>query len=477
MDLIQQNQNTATMEVEQMCTMREWAIQRLPDKMLPLIKDIDDITDIPKMYTNALKMCGFKKIILLPHYDDIDEEWYHKPMFAMTALCLFIGHNDSKDVVRCTLKEHQISTGKELMTKLQRGGKCPPPIIFHEGLTEANFKQTKYISFSSAKFLIDTDCKKDIYKAKAQELSTMCNDIIEIIPRLFKKMNRIVAEYRHKDQVRELQEIQQRQEAQEQKNKEEQERLRVMRIELAYNTCPDKQPSKTHKVYIFSSPEYLGKIIPMVKVGITDDVPKRLKQHQTSCPTGKIYFEVDTYDSKGAEQALLNMYRSYGLAIKDKNSSAEEWIKVSSLERTKERLKLVAEHRNGEYEDLSDECQLIREMIVGEQEPFIVDGQNYIEYKEPEDTEPEDINTRVITRFIQEKLKEDIELNYEKLSDFKKDFSKILKYFKRDSKYCEIPNEIEDVLKLFEDDERVIFEVKKKRNTKTVRMTTKSAEA
>ena len=64
-----------------------------------------------------------------------------------------------------------------------------------------------------------------------------------------------------------------------------------------------------------------------------------------------------------------------------------------------------------------------------------------------------------------------MKLNYEKLSDFKKDFSKILKYFKRDSKYYEIPNEIEDVLKLFEDDERVIFEVKKKRNTKTVRMT------
>ena len=49
---------------------------------------------------------------------NIDDEWCYKPMFAVTALATFLGHKDSKEVIRCILKSRHILSGIDIQNKL-----------------------------------------------------------------------------------------------------------------------------------------------------------------------------------------------------------------------------------------------------------------------------------------------------------------------------------------------------------------------
>lgn len=386
MSVIQKNKDIDTMEVEQERTMREWMVGQLDDDYLPYVQGCSRPWVRTELLLNFIHKCQFKDILMVPYI--VRNKQKYSQWYCLSTMATMLGRRVDALKIQL-LKDYAILTIPELEKQLPQI--VGAEIIVPEHLNDNNKNTRKYINHKALLVLLRDIAYKnrevivdDVdVRPKAKEMFKAFDSLDELIGELVDDLNKIVAEYRYIDQVRELEERIKQQKEMEQKNIDEKERLRVERIDLAIKSYPDKILSKTHKVYIFSSPEYLDKMVPQVKVGITDDLPKRLKQHQTSCPTGKMYYSVDTYDSKGAEQALLHMYRTYGLAIKDRNSSAEEWIKIASLEKTKERLKSVTDHRNGEYEDLSGECQLIREMVVGEEEPFIVNGQNYIEYKEP----------------------------------------------------------------------------------------------
>jgi hypothetical protein len=205
-------QNAATKDLidEQEVMSKEWLLGKIPQCFIHFFDGVDDVTDISAVYVANLRKYGYDKIVMIPYYDEMDDEWIYKPMFAMTALASFIGHKDPEHITRYTLKDHIVKTGNELNDEIKGWLKQPPPMIFHEGLTEGIFRQTKYISFTSAKYLIATDMKKVQFKDQATKLNRVCDDILELMPRLFKRMNRIVAEYHQKVRNGELPSIEER---------------------------------------------------------------------------------------------------------------------------------------------------------------------------------------------------------------------------------------------------------------------------
>lgn len=383
MSVIQQNQSISEMEVEQERTMREWVVQRLPDKMLAYFDGVTKVYDKNELILVNIRRLGYKDIIMVPEMDEFQDEVVYRPFFKNDTLGKHMGYNDPRNLFKDDkpLYGHKKYILKDLEREIKTGQNgASYKSIIPEHLNDKSDKNRNsciYIDINGAETLISAAMKQSKFESKAKEFKVVLETINTISTAIITKLNRIIAEYRHQEQTRELQKFKDDKEFIE----KEKERLRVERIQTALIQYPDCNLQKTHKVYIFSCPQYLEQLVPMVKIGITDNLQVRLKQHQTSCPEGRFYFEIDTYDSKGSEQALLNMYRNYGLLLRFNNSAAEEWIKISSLERTKERLTLVAEHRNGEYEDLSDECRLIRELFVGEPEPFLVNGQKFIPYK------------------------------------------------------------------------------------------------
>jgi len=84
--------------------------------------------------------------------------------------------------------------------------------------------------------------------------------------------------------------------------------------------------------------------------------------------------------------------------------------------------------------------------------------------------EPDAIGKRLVTRFIEEKIT-DGNKEYTNTKKFRADYDPILRYFKKDMDYAKIPNDLDNIFKLFEDDERVIIEIRKKGNSRLIKMT------
>ena len=216
-------------------------------------------------------------------------------------------------------------SGIDIQNKLERGEEPVPPIIFHEDLTEANFKKTKYISFTDAKFLIDTDSKKDIYKAKAKELSDMCNNIIELIPRLFKRMNRVIAEYHHKKQQDKLREYQEQ---------EESMKERAANLAAMY---PDRTLKKDSYIYAFTSKKKLEAC--QVKIGIASNIEQRLSSLKTSEAEGYYLAYKKLYNAKASE-LQHNMLKLMGLQFE------LEWFIIPNKEIIEEIFDVIVENED-----------------------------------------------------------------------------------------------------------------------------------
>ena len=476
MSLIQQNHDIDTMEIEQQRTMNEYIYNQLDDDQIELVGNCTKLWDRTEVLRCFFDTLGFKSIIGLPVIYGRRNKLKYEPWYAIKIMADSLGRRVD-NLQTQLLKSFEFLKMEQLKKKIQhpqfKG--VENELVIPQHLKDNKMNERLYVNHKAILTLVrDIAYKNNPVLVKDKDVRDYAKNLINTldslddnIGMLIDDLSSIVSEYRYNDQLRQIEERDKQQKEIEQQQKEEQERIRVARIDLAIASFPNRPLSKTHKVYIFSSPEYLDKMVPHVKIGITDDLTKRLKQHQTSCPTGLMYYDVDTYDSKGAEQALLNMYRSYGLSIKDKNSSAEEWIRISSLERTKERLKLVAENRNGEYEDLSDECRLIREMMVGEQEPFIVDGQNYIEYKEPE-PEPD---IEIPKKEYVQKICEKIGINDNKAITYKTALINTMRAVKKQDEFKSVKTKLPIDIDSFLDMKIEGISIKKEERGKQVKIT------
>lgn len=475
MALIQkQNQEIETMEIEQMRTMREMAISQVDDEILPFLEGIENITDPTEIFCKNIERYGFKSIMFVPTYNKIRKEIVYEPWYALKQLGLYLHHSEPDKLATTTLKNHITKSYKQIEEESATGSRPRSNIIVPDVLQIKELGQVNFTNFDGAKYLVNQIATDARYKNNSgrpiAKQMLKCLEQVSIISRdLLIVLNRIVSEYRYKDQQKELEEYRT---AQQRANAvDEEAKLRATTMASQFRI----RDMRRDTLYLVTTPtlERIG----VFKIGITTNWDQRIGQYRTHNVEIKECYRLQIENVDLVEKQLIDLFKINGLIyyhnpdFKDVKFKNSEWVSFSNLQLAIKIMDHVSEANVTTHE-------IIKEIITDNRNRLLIgagidpDIMPLMIENEP-DTEPEDIKKRVINRFIEEKLHEDIELKYGKLSDFKKDFSRILKYFKRDEKFAELPNEINDVLKLFEDDERVIFEVKKKGNTKTVRMTTK----
>jgi hypothetical protein len=346
---------------EQEVMSKEWLLGKIPQCFIHFFDGVDDVTDISAVYVANLRKYGYDKIVMIPYYDEMDDEWIYKPMFAMTALASFIGHKDPEHITRYTLKDHIVKTGNELNDEIKGWLKQPPPMIFHEGLTEGIFRQTKYISFTSAKYLIATDMKKVQFKDQATKLNRVCDDILELMPRLFKRMNRIVAEYRHKDQQRELLDFRKQNDV----IKAERESIKSERLALAMR-FHDVILDREETIYIVSSDDKMK--IGHYKVGKStlELLKSRLSTLQTGTPELRVIYQFKCRNAKALEAVIHNTLEGYGIRL------TKEWFLIKVLDKLVEFIQMVVDDEEKWLNSTQDFPAITRQAICGYELPDVV---------------------------------------------------------------------------------------------------------
>lgn len=474
------------MEVEQMQVMREWMISQMSDEELPYIEGVQDIHNKKEVLYVNIKRIGVNGTIIACKKDECT------PWYSLNKLGLKLGYTKPADL----FKEKGLLHGYEYksLKNLLRGF-TEEEIIDPEDI-RAN-KHTSnmssiYIPHKVASILMILAGQQEKFKAQSKIFMNLMEKIDNITTKVITKLNRIIAEYRHKDalqsikakdeeQQHQLQTMQQQLDAQQHQIKLLEERPlagptpdQLEQIDMLKQmaiTASQKYQPRIHKTgwfYLVSTEKYVRNGI--FKIGIASDFNIRLGQYHTHYPDIIEVFKIKVKNVDILEKYIKSLAKVNDLRFTPhkelevllKVDKDTEWLMLGLPE---EAIKLVEHMANGHEITQT----MIAEIIENKRRKILSDAG--VENLPPAvAVEPESIGKRVVTRFIEEKIADNNIKEYPKTSAFLNEWKPVLKYFKKDSEYPQIPNDTDDILKLFEDDERVVIEIRKKGNTKAIKL-------
>lgn len=253
------------------------------------------------------------------------------------------------------------------------------------------------------------------------------------------------------------------------KQHEESEKLRIATEQAQMYARQQAQLYTPLKVkadcfYLVSTPRLAN--WGVFKLGITENWENRKHQYFTHNQEIQLYHKLNIKNVKFLEEYIGKNLKACGLAytkhedgFKDYVVKNSEWFCLSSVEKAKDLMEFMNSSNDKLHEKIKDIRKYIHDKLLSDVglEPDVVVPEPILQ----------PIKQRVVTKFIEEELKDKDSITYDKLSEFRDAIKTFIRIFKKDKEYSDLPV---DAKKLFEDDERIIIEINKKGKTEEIKI-------
>lgn len=355
---------------EQETVMREWIMNKMPVKLVPYFKNVKNAWDRTEIILSCIKDLNYNDIIIKPIVDEFSSDIVYVPYFKISSLAPLLGYEGARFLFAPnkplhSYKKYYLEELDVEMTGCQNGTTAKSIIPSHlNDRSDPNNIKCIYIDVDACEALVSAAMKQSKFREKAQEFRDILNISTKVSNALISKLNQLVAEYRHHQQLMVITDAKKKQDQQllaieEDKRKmaEQKKRLKEETRKLALRKFPDLLIEKSHYGYIFSSPDYMAH--NLYKIGITDNLANRERDAKTYNPDGSFLHTIESYDSRSTERTVHEALKRQGLW--HEVSAGNEWFYIPSLEEAIKLLDMATNNTSMLYDHIATYPSILRD--------------------------------------------------------------------------------------------------------------------